>query len=170
MRYRPFLVLTIVIALTSGCQKINLQRDGYFILKVNDKRISYDKCLFTLGETSRPNTIVASDFKNISDSVYPNDFDIHIYFYGEVVSTNNEYDSLFPDKLNVSIKFNDQIYRFPHNNLNSFKQESEVNLVIDEYDSKKKKCKGSISGKFYNNSGDFIEVKTSKFVAMNYYN
>ena len=69
------------------------------------------------------------------------------------------------------IKFDNKTYRFPSFDPYTFEQKSEINLIIDEYDSGKGKCKGSISGKFINqnDASDFIEVKSSKFVAMDYY-
>ena len=158
-----FVNLIIFALICFGCQKLDLKRDGYFILKANGKRIAYNKCYSqtTIDNSgSSPvyfNEICAYTRDANTDSIRPK---ILIYFNGNTIGSYTTYN---PSQglLAAIIHFNNNIYEFPMYN------SAVIDLEIDKYNTSAKEIKGSLSGKFYNvnNSSDFIDVKKSDFCA-----
>jgi len=171
IKIRYFLIFIVSLQYLS-CQKLNLQKDGYFILKTNDSRTAYDKCYFRMQSIASisSNCIFAGKVKKGGDSIYAGDYDVFIYYEGNTTGNYTSYNPTSPTALYVMIKANNKEYLFPSFDFSTSEQLAEINLAIDEYNSGKGKCKGSISGKFINpnDRNDFVTVKTSKFVAMDF--
>jgi hypothetical protein len=160
-----FKIAFLILLFYCSCQKLDLKKDGYLILKANGKRIAYNECRFKTeidNSGSTPvysNTIYALTRDNNSDSIHPM---ILIYFYGNTTGNYSESMLLNQSGFEANIHFNSSIYSCPLVNKNM-----SVNLNIEEYDLSKNYIKGNLTGMYYNynGGGDYIDVKKGEFVA-----
>jgi hypothetical protein len=163
MKNRILQILILIIALNyTSCQEINLQKDGFFILKENNDKVTYDKCFYTrLDDSGSIINIITAYDKKENDSINPV---IQIHFNGTDVGTYDTYDSLAPTKLLAIINFEGTHYEFP--SFTNGQQTGEMSLVIDKYDTDKGIIKGSVSGKFYSIDKELLDVEESDFESM----
>jgi hypothetical protein len=162
-------VIIIFMLFSFGCQKADLRKDGYFIFKANDKKNSFNKCVWGVEnytEDTIPvhmNTIFAFKRKDMIDSAIKDRVDI--YFDGDTAGkysktlmtggTNSFFIEILYKDIGYSMYSLDQ-------NLNPT---TNVQMNISTYDVNKGIIEGSVSGTFFHNDGSSIVITHCDFLA-----
>jgi hypothetical protein len=165
LKIKNFLFLfSVSLILLPACQKSDLKKDGYFILKINNSRVSFDKCVFwcenNIADTTpvHLNNIVAYKKKDVVDTAISNYENIMIYFDGDTCGTySNQW--LLPGP-NACLAY------IMHKGINY--GPAEMILKIEKYDIENKIIEGSLSGKFQIGGSleTTAEIKESPFRAI----
>lgn len=162
-----FILFFLTFILCFSCQKLNMQKDGYFILKADDSRTSFDYCEYQIMHDTLNSTPITKNyikaFKNKPDS---SEYDVMIIFVGDSKGKYNTCENLMTPSLYANVIYKGEHYEafgtppFPYD-------KSNMELIIDKYDLNKGIIDGSISGKFCNyNNNETIELKKCNFRAM----
>ena len=164
-KYQLLILLALIMI---ACQKLNLQKDGYFVFKTSHSKTVYDKCEFLSDSIpgNRANFIYAGARVVTGDSMRVNDYPVSIIYVGNPTGTYNTNNSSTLGELMAFITVDNNRYEYPINNFNTMKLQGQFEVVVEKHDLKKGKLKGHFSGKLCNAQGDYIEVDESDFVAM----
>lgn len=170
-RKYAYLLIFISVLFYLSCQKINLQKDGYFILRADGTRKSYDKCAFVVSHDTSNSALITKNcvYAGITEENLNKDYEIMLYFEGDKKGTYTTIDNIMLPSLFATVKYKGKIYEgwgtppFPYD-------KSNIELIIDKYDISKGIIDGSFSGKFrnYRETDDVIELKKCRFRAMDY--
>ena len=161
-----FNILTFILCFS--CQKLNLQKDGYFTLKADGSRESFDYCEYEVIQDTIDSTPLKRNYIYASNSKENiiSDFKVLIIFTGETKGTYNTCENIMVPSLYANIVYKGEHFEafgtlpFPYD-------KSNMVLTIDKYDLNKGIIDGSISGKFCNyNNNETIELKKCNFRAM----
>jgi hypothetical protein len=175
IKTRIIQLITIIFILCSfACQKNDLKKDGYLIYKVNDKKITFNQCIWWAESSmadSIPvnfNNIFAAHRKDQGGTTLNMQAD-HVYIVYDGITTGTFSTPVWinlPHAFYIEIMYNDVHYSMISIDQNAHPYN--VQMVIDTYDASNGKIEGSISGTFYDNfTGNSIEVTHCEFCAKN---
>lgn len=180
MKTRFIQIFIVILTIISfGCQKSDLKKDGYFIFKANNKKVTFNSCFWTL-DSYMDNTITVNmnnifaiqrkDMGGTNDSAWFNFQADHVYIIFDGTTTGTYSTPVWvtlPNAFYIEIQNQGILYSMFQVDQNG-NPYCNVQMNIDKYDVNKGIIEGSISGTFYNyNSNSTIEVTHCAFCARN---
>lgn len=168
------LIIVILIPLF-GCQKSDLKKDGYFIYKANDKKNSFNTCLWLSDSyiqdsvTVNMNQIFANARKDQNNDALMNfgaDY-LYIVYDGTTGLFSTPSVSFEPGVFYIDFVHEGSGYSMFWSNGFSVPPSCNVQLQIDTYKLEEGIIEGSVSGTFYNrSSGEELEVTNCSFMGV----
>jgi hypothetical protein len=173
------IVIIILTIISFGCQKSDLKKDGYFVFKANDKKVSFNSCIWWLDsymDDTIPvhmNNIFAyqrKDMGGTNDSAWLNMQADHVYIIFDGNTTGIFSTPVWvtqPNAFYIEIVYKGVLYSMFQMDQNG-NPYCNVQMDIDTYDVDNGIIEGSISGAFFNyNSNSTIEISHCDFCAKN---